>query len=142
MVQVKGRLQRGLLRLWVVLSLGWIGAVGYHAYSVWPNDLDWQMAFQVFVEKPPKEPPKPGTLGATDPDIVKYSTERQKEIDRKAGIIKPDQEYDGPPDPRWLLAKDIVRPHLKWAFGPPIGVLIIGAALWWAAAGFRKWPQE
>jgi hypothetical protein len=28
--------------------------------------------------------------------------------------------------------------HLAWAFGPPVAVLIIGAALSWAIAGFRK----
>jgi hypothetical protein len=30
-------LRRGLLRLWVVLSLAWIIAVGFHAYSVVAN---------------------------------------------------------------------------------------------------------
>jgi hypothetical protein len=28
--------------------------------------------------------------------------------------------------------------HVEWALGPPIIALIIGAALWWAAVGFRK----
>jgi hypothetical protein len=43
------------------------------------------------------------------------------------------------------LARDVardwesnIRPHLEWAFGPPVVVLIVGAALWWAIAGFRK----
>jgi hypothetical protein len=31
----------------------------------------------------------------------------------------------------------IVRSHLEWALGPPVSVIIIGAALWWAVAGFR-----
>jgi hypothetical protein len=31
-----------------------------------------------------------------------------------------------------------IRPHLEWAFGPPVIVLIIGTGLWWAVAGFRK----
>jgi hypothetical protein len=29
------------------------------------------------------------------------------------------------------------REHLKWVFAP-VGVLVVGAALRWAAAGFRK----
>jgi hypothetical protein len=31
-----------------------------------------------------------------------------------------------------------IRPHLEWAFGPPVVVLIVGAALWWAIAGFPE----
>jgi hypothetical protein len=31
-----------------------------------------------------------------------------------------------------------VRSHLEWASSVPIAVLIIGAALCWAAVGFRK----
>ena len=32
----------------------------------------------------------------------------------------------------------IVRSHLEWALGPPVAVIIIGAALWCATAGFRR----
>ena len=35
-----------------------------------------------------------------------------------------------------LVVTDVAR--LAWVFGPPIAVLIIGAALWWAVAGFRR----
>jgi hypothetical protein len=37
-----------------------------------------------------------------------------------------------------FFQRDVIARHLEWAFGPPMAVLIIGAALWWAVAGFRK----
>jgi hypothetical protein len=37
-----------------------------------------------------------------------------------------------------LRMRGIVRSHVEWAFGPPVAVIVIGAALWWAAAGFRR----
>jgi hypothetical protein len=82
MVQMKGRLRRGLLRLWLVLSLGWIAGVGYHAYSVWPNNVGLSYAYRMLVGLAPN--------------------------------------------------------HLTEALGPPVGVLLVGLALWWVAAGFRK----
>jgi hypothetical protein len=32
----------------------------------------------------------------------------------------------------------IIQSHLKWALGPPLAILIVGAALSWVFAGFRK----
>jgi hypothetical protein len=33
-------IRRGLLRLWLVSSIAWIAAVGYHAYTLsWPAPL-------------------------------------------------------------------------------------------------------
>jgi hypothetical protein len=33
--------------------------------------------------------------------------------------------------------REIVWSHLEWAFGPPLAILVVGAALGWAFAGFR-----
>jgi hypothetical protein len=41
-------------------------------------------------------------------------------------------------DPRFTTWESSIRPHLQWAFGPPVAVLLIGMGLWRAATGFRK----
>ena len=79
-------LRRGLLRLWVVFSIAWIIAVGFHAYTLSPPLLPPGYILEL----------QPGELAAVD-----------------------------------LLGRTVVIDvsHLKWAFGPPIAVLIISAAL-------------
>jgi hypothetical protein len=57
--------------------------------------------------------------------------------------LPPGFKYGAAPyPPVELLGKfferDVIESHVKWAFGPPIGLLIGGAALWWAVAGFRE----
>jgi hypothetical protein len=37
-----------------------------------------------------------------------------------------------------LVERDMIRSHAEWAPVPPLGLVIIGAALWWAVAGFRR----
>jgi hypothetical protein len=98
--QVTGRV---LLWLWVVLSLGWIAAVGFHGYSVWPEEAGFSEVSRALAGGAPPPLPEGAAMHAA----------------------------------RWFVVH-IVRPHLKWAFAPPVGVLIIGMALWWGAAGFRK----
>ena len=101
--------RRGLLRLWVVFSIGWIIAVGVHAYSVWPTNIGglWT-AYQAVVGAAP---------------VVQKERPTAEEL---LGRL------------RRGIARAIIRPHLQWAFGAPIAVLIIGAALGWAIAGFRE----
>ena len=94
---------RRLLWLWVVLSLGWVAAVGFHGYSMWPEEAG---VWDVF-----------------------------RALPRGAPLALP--ETAGMHAARWFVVH-IVRPHVKWAVAPPVGVLIIGMALWWGAAGLRK----
>jgi hypothetical protein len=87
-------LRRGLLRLWLVLSILWIAAVCIHAYTegILPPPSGYTLEL------------KPGQLG--------------------------DVEVFG----RLVLIDEM---HVAWALGPPVAVLIVGAALAWAIAGFR-----
>jgi hypothetical protein len=100
-------LRRGLLRLWLVLSIGWIIAGGVHAYSLWPEPVGPWTAYQALEWSYPvtKELPTTG-------DLIDEVAQRRE---------------------RW-----IVQSHLEWAFGPPLAILIIGGALGWAIAGFRR----
>ena len=84
---------RRLLWLWVVLSLGWVAAVGFHGYSMWPEEAG---VWDVF-----------------------------RALPRGAPLALP--ETAGMHAARWFVVH-IVRPHLKWAVAPPVGVLIVGMA--------------
>jgi hypothetical protein len=33
--------------------------------------------------------------------------------------------------------RKVIRSHLEWALGPPLVILVVGASLGWALAGFR-----
>jgi len=101
-------LRRGLLRLWVVFSMAWIIAVGVHAYSVWPKNISNPWAAAYRSVGPAPDLPEK----ATTEEILENLN--------------------------WLGARPFVRPHLEWALGPPVAVLIIGGALSWAIAGFRR----
>lgn len=105
-------LRRGLLRLWGVFSIAWIIAVGFHAYRLWPTPLGPWTIFQAREWSYPvikeEDVPPPWEL---------------KPFEEKIAV-----EREG-----W-----IVRSHLEWALGPPVFAIIIGAALWWAVAGFRR----
>ena len=109
--------RRGLLRLWVVFSIGWIIAVGVHAYSVWPTNIGglWT-AYQALVGAAPVVPKE-------TPTVEELRESRRQELLRRI---------------ERSIARSVIRPHLQWAFGAPIAVLIIGAALGWAIAGFRE----
>jgi len=104
-------LRRGLLRLWVVFSIAWIVAVGYHGYT---------SHGPVYTVGPPVEyyGPLPAPLPAPASEPVE-----EVERFRLFGLT---------------YTRDVIESHVRWAFGPPVAVLIIGAALSWAIAGFRK----
>ena len=72
-------LRRGLLRLWVVLSIGWIAYVGVGAINYYYGSEVWAS-----------------------------------------------------------LERSIPTRFIEWALVPPVAVLIVGAALGWAIAGFRE----
>jgi hypothetical protein len=109
-------LRRGLLRFWVVLSLAWIIAVGVHGYLQLGEPGLWG-TYQVAK-----------ALVGSNPFDKRWPATATQEEKREEMLEKV----------QWLEARIEVRPHLAWAFGPPLAVLIIGAALGWAVAGFRR----
>jgi hypothetical protein len=34
--------------------------------------------------------------------------------------------------------RKVIRSHLEWALGPPLAILVVGASLGWALAGFPR----
>ena len=127
----------GWMRLWIVLSVCWLFAVGYVAYG----------DFSALLGKKEFEVSKEG-LGQTtivfsasqsDDDIQKYI------IDELVPLIKKDpQTYLGkvvttPYDSRVEkeLSSTIVQ-YAKVAFLPVVGILALGWAFAWVRRGFIR----
>jgi hypothetical protein len=93
-------LRRGLLRLWLVFSIAWIIAVGFHAYRLWPTPIGPWTYFQaskgdypvIQKEDLPKET-QPGVVADLTPVLAKYVSVRlpprpgQHEIDASAAAL-------------------------------------------------------
>lgn len=103
------RVARGLFRLWLVLSVLWIGGVGVVTWRDFPED--WRAAIPIAERPPPTPPPTPP--GEFNPDEwldAKLTEERHSAI--------------------WHAS--------LLAFLPPAFVLALGSALLWAIRGFRQ----
>jgi hypothetical protein len=109
--------RRGLIRLWIVSSLCWIGFVGWTAYAQESERAAQEFADNVCMEWKRRE-------GANPFDC-----------------------FDTPSGPfhtlpvRPVFGKAWVKHYASIAFLPPLGVLIAGVLVLWIAAGFRKAPE-
>jgi hypothetical protein len=107
------RIARGLFRLWLVLSVLWIGGVGVVTW--WTNEgWDWD-AFSL-AKSQEKNPPPPGFVIDPKPDATGAELE-----------VAP-----------WIVRRDAaVRFGVILALVPPVFLLALGSALVWAFRGFR-----
>jgi hypothetical protein len=106
------RVARGLFRMWLVLSVLWIGGVGYVTWSRAPvYDFDWVMPSELPTIEEANKRSKP-----FDPDW--WLRERRDE-ERRAAI------------------KAIWHAGLL-ALLPPAFLLALGSALVWAFRGFQN----
>ena len=102
------RVARGLFRLWLVLSVLWIGGAGYVTWK------DFPASYRVAESK--------SKTAGFDPDAYL----------RSLGV-NPDALWSFDQEGRaalWSFA--------QWAFIPPAFMLALGAALVWAFRGFRQ----
>jgi hypothetical protein len=100
---------RGLFRLWLVLSVLWIGFVATMTWQTLPTDPNPPLRF--VIDKPGDE------LSWWE----KY---------RSAAADLPDA-------PRIIDGREQIRSAVFEAFIPPLSMLALGAALIWAMRGFR-----
>lgn len=120
------RLRTGFLRLWVVLSLAWVALVGVHGYSAWSSLGPW-----VYYERP---------RGFVFFPAISESERETKELFARASHEPGDEQRVAESLQRH--ERVTVRSHLEWGLGPPLVLLIGGAAFWWIAAGFRGGPPK
>jgi hypothetical protein len=114
------RVARGLFRLWLVLSVLWIGGVGYVTWQTFPQDK---------YVLPSDRPAAPST-GMFE-DLIPKRPETLSAKPRS-------DEFDPKDFAAWKLAQE--RRSAIWhagllAFLPP--ALAFGSALVWAFRGFR-----
>ena len=113
------RVARGLFRMWLVLSVLWIGGVGVVTWRKFPVD-DW---IDPATGKPPKRNLPPAGYVIDPPSSP------------RANEFNPDEYL------AFKLAEE--RRSAIWhasllAFLPPAFVLALGSALVWAFRGFRN----
>jgi hypothetical protein len=109
------RFARGLFRLWLVLSVLWIGGVGVVTWRTLP---DPRPPLESFLEHPERNPPPPGY------------------------VIDPPSSSQFNPAEYLAFKAAAERRAAIWhasllAFLPPAFVLGLGSALVWAFKGFR-----
>ena len=109
------RIERGLFRLWLVVSIVWICTV---VMLVWPTltvaDLPDAPWVKQTSGKPPFDPSKP------------YRALTTEEFDR----------FD-PVEFSVFKRRDEIKTEIEVAFVPPLLLLMLGAALTWVIRGFR-----
>jgi hypothetical protein len=121
-------IRRGLLRLWLVSSIAWITVVGFHAYTLWESGMGLLAAYQP--EKHPSKAELAAMLrdnSALHDDSAQAIYDRLKNLERLEAFERSQRN-----------ARDLVASNLRWGFGPPLAMLIIGGSLGWAFAGFRN----
>lgn len=117
--------RRGLIRLWVVLTVLWIVGVAFvsapDVYSAFH-----QAAFKAFIDEDPiVEQPKDTPI---NPNIPVISLRRPEP---RAPWLE--NQPDWTPNPwGWLLRSTAV------ALLPPLALLVLGAMLGWVVGGFRR----
>jgi hypothetical protein len=145
------RVSRGLFRLWVVLSVLWVGFVAASTWSTFPAE-DWIVA-ERFVDVPQIAPQRHGTesidgeWGAAAPE---YSPETAKAAKQAAdpwsgsGIkFMSPEEYAESQNEKSLAARgaerrNALRVALLWASVPPALAFAFGLASIWVVRGFRS----
>jgi hypothetical protein len=122
------RVARGLFRLWIVISVIWIGGVvGVTWWIFPPAELTDQE-----VDQQPEE-------------CHGKSKDECKEIERRLGDLWWDVPFLNEPERRWNAAlqyvskrRSVISFAALAALVPPLVLLILGGAFGWAFRGFRS----
>jgi hypothetical protein len=132
------RVARGLFRLWLVLSVLWIGGVG--GVTWWT----WSLPAVPYVNGQIKISPRDGKQYRYDARANKWSPVPEPSADREVAPwdTPPPSAGEFDPDKYWALKLAEARRSAIWhanllAFLPPAFVLALGSALVWAFRGFR-----
>lgn len=149
---------RGLLRLWLVVSVLWFLLLGHTVYKEWPSkgDVIWYVAddgtiqhgapFGDSVTKAWNSGtlktlngysailPNPGTSAASN-----YYTYPYVDLPKGAKLLPPEQTIPSIADAehQQRMSSKVWEP-LQIATIPPLAILALGSALLWAFRGFRR----
>jgi hypothetical protein len=127
------RWRRGLFRLWVALSVIWIGLV---VVVTWPAADPWAVDPWAVVKQEPSAP-DPFARGFWPPG---YTVDKPKRSlsDAEVGLGKPPFDPDAPYTVPALATWSERKNAALFALVPPalLGALMLGAG--WVVQGFRK----
>jgi hypothetical protein len=113
------RVARGLFRLWLVLSVLWIGGVGVVTWKNFPEE------YVPPAERQERNPPPAGYV--IDPPSSPRSDEFEPfDPDKYLAFVAAEERREA----IWFAS--------LLAFLPPAFVLALGSALVWAIRGFRQ----
>jgi hypothetical protein len=152
--------RRGLLRLWLALSLCWIVAVGVYAWKqeawIWSQ---WQLAsFDIEGAR---------AAGYTDQEIAKHLTEKFPQFDVRGATgysfgdqilavttiniggqsvwvdsgfkeLSPEEKNETVDKIRSSIFAITARRYAAYAFLPPLTTLVLGLLIAWVASGFAR----
>jgi hypothetical protein len=127
--------RRGLIRLWIVGSIAWIGAIAaVSAYQALSDPVRFIYNGQEITFPPDfTESDRPDIARKLAEERSKHSerTYDQSTDDEAAGMLKASYSAYWAAWPRRVLR------FAAFALLPPVFVLLVGSALLWAVAGFR-----
>jgi hypothetical protein len=124
------RVARGLFRLWLVLSVLWVGGVATMTWWTWPVDI---------CVTPPG-----GPHACDENDVIgvgpNFDPPTKETNPPPSGFVIDKPQFD--PSKPYRLPHDeqrhaAIRFAGLLAFAPPVLVLALGSALVWAFRGFR-----
>ncbi len=145
------QIRRGMLRLWIVASVIWIGIIASIGYPEWRNisqpmklyllpdaTSDFHVVDNVFAQFDANiqkahliiEYPHGITLMIHNSVPSDVAEPKKKEFERNY-VAPLSREYE---ERRF----DTAMSYLKIALLPPLGVFAFGAAMAWALTGFRR----
>jgi hypothetical protein len=139
------RIARGLFRLWLVLSVLWIGGVGTVTWSNLPSD-EWWRNDPIVQRAGPT--PNPETIRVQSPDGQVHEFPAGTASDVIERVMKDYWQSQtnkaataGTFDPAEFAAfkqRAAIQTGVKLALIPPVLMLALGSALGWAFTGFRR----
>ncbi|MBB3446425.1 hypothetical protein [Rhizobium sp. BK379] len=156
-------IKRGLFRLWLVLSVLWIVAVGFMSWESIQRDEWWSGDPNVFADLPVhcenasgsadvdyyrREAPEPWNAYRTPGSACWYSEHRFRQLFPSYNSIShaklSEMLYQ---NLGWEMARssdkyDRTKSAAMTAFIPPAFTFVIGAALVWAFSGFARPKQS
>jgi hypothetical protein len=123
---------RGLFRLWLILSVLWIGGI----VSMMALDGDFSVKTKVYdIEGTAKERYQVTAPATSTPEEVVAFAKLHPRDDCSQSNTGP---WCQSPVKLEMPAKEFNKAPVYVGFGVPVVVLFAGAGLYWALAGFRR----
>jgi hypothetical protein len=134
-------LKRGFLRLWIAVSVTWLTIVG--ALLI-PSFQSVYAPIRINVGQHEVEIPANLSRDKLEAAVVtflkEYAAGKPEYQSASIDYVGAAKEVIAQYRPRSFV--DPVLELLKFGFGPPLTLLVLGMVVWWIGAGFREKPNH